>query len=625
MEKKGYRFCRPMLHNGRRTRTLTIPTGAMAVQRWMIPSFKWTIFPKLVLALMLVVTPLYGIGLYMNESGKSRLNEEMSKSLTSRVGFHLNSLEIEHEHMMNLLQQSLRTKDIQQITFMSETMSLFEFTEVIRRIQEQLVQLKGSSVYAKNVSAHIMTLGRTLSTEHSITDELGSDFEAVRELSETGGSGLLYWQDRLFLAASYPGVEGIQRRPGFIVVVELDQTAIRQALQPFHTDYEQSGAALFYLEQGLVLGRDRGSPMLDRLNTVLASKYNAEDYNGLEELEEDGTNYLFVYQYSPILGGYFTAYLPRDEFLGPIHQHRTMLWVLSILAGLLCVLYAYWLYRLIHRPLQHLIKAFRKVEKGKFEPVELPQPNDEFLYLFQRFNSMTDRLNVLVHQVYEQRLREQSLELKQLQAQINPHFLYNTYFILYRLAKLNDNESIARFSQYLGEYFQYITRNGAEEVPLELELRHSKTYVEIQNIRFKDRIAVEFGEPPQEARGLTVPRLILQPIIENAYKYGLEVKRKNGKIRVKLELDHTMLTITVEDNGEKLTEESIASVQEAIARNGGEMELTGLLNVHRRLLIRYGECSGVRVSRSELGGMKVVLRLQVDETAAAIPQQEEGA
>src|SRR5690606_13977204 len=98
----------------------------------------------------------------------------------------------------------------------------------------------------------------------------------------------------------------------------------------------------------------------------------------------------------------------------------------------------------------------------------------------------------LIHQVYEQQLRAQSSELKQLQSQINPHFLYNTYFILYRLAKLNDNESIARFSHYLGDYFQYITRNASEDIPLEMEFKHAMTYAEIENIRFNNRIQVHF-------------------------------------------------------------------------------------------------------------------------------------
>src|SRR5690606_10880373 len=201
--------------------------------------------------------------------------------------------------------------------------------------------------------------------------------------------------------------------------------------------------------------------------------------------------FVVAYQYSEAYGYYLAAYIPTEQILGPVNTYRNLLWLLSFIALVIIVIYSYWIYRLIHRPLQSLVKAFRKVEQRQLSPIDLPNTNDEFRYLFERFNLMVGNLNELIHQVYEQQLRAQSSELKQLQSQINPHFLYNTYFILYRLAKMNDNESIAHFCQYLGEYFQFITRNASGDIPLEMEFNHSRTYAEIQNIRFKNRIQVE--------------------------------------------------------------------------------------------------------------------------------------
>ncbi|MBO9599869.1 MAG: histidine kinase, partial [Cohnella sp.] len=226
--------------------------------------------------------------------------------------------------------------------------------------------------------------------------------------------------------------------------------------------------------------------------------------------------------------------------------------------------------------------------------------------------------------VYEEQLRLQQAELKQLQAQINPHFLYNTYFILYRLAKLQDNESIAQFSQYLGEYFQYITRNGVDNVSLEMEFRHAQTYAQIQNIRFKNRIRVEFEELREPYRSILVPQLILQPLLENAYMHGLEARRKAGLIRVAVGEENGMIRITVEDNGDKLTDEKLASLQASLLVQGAEHEYTGLLNVNRRLQLRFGSEYGVHVRRGELGGLSVTLSMRAQANVATGQSVEGG-
>jgi len=572
-------------------------------RRWRL-----TIFPKLFLAFMLLIAPLYGIGLLMNKTGEAKLVDELSHSLESKTDFYLNILEMENEHMISLLQQYMNDKDLQHLTYLSGTMTLFEFTEVIRSVQVKLEQLKGSSIYALRTNAHILTLNRSLSNEESISSELNPDFEAVQSLTETSGTRFFYWHGRMFLAISYPGIESVAIYPGFILSIELDLQAVKNALSVFE-DHEQSGAALIHTKYDMVLTNNKNASLSDFLKQFIADKYRSGHRDGIEQVMYDGKQYFMSYRYSPVLEYYLIAYTPVEQMLGSLDQYRDLLWLLSFLSLFIVLAYSYWIFRLIHRPLQNLIKAFRKAELGQLTPTGLPKSNDEFLYLFQRFNMMMENLNVLIHEAYEQKLRIQSSELKQLQAQINPHFLYNTYFILYRLAKLNDNESIAQFSQYLGQYFQFITRNAAEDVPLELEFRHSKIYAEIQSIRFKGRIHVDFDELPAESLAVVVPRLILQPIIENSYKHGLETRSKNGFIHVGVSTESNCLFITVEDDGQPLSAEKFTQLLSSLSLQQGELEYTGLLNVHRRLQIRFGQDFGVTVERSELGGLKVTLKL----------------
>ncbi|PIB49060.1 hypothetical protein AOA60_29080, partial [Pseudomonas sp. 2822-17] len=120
-------------------------------------------------------------------------------------------------------------------------------------------------------------------------------------------------------------------------------------------------------------------------------------------------------------------------------------------------------------------------EKGGLDqPIEHSK-KDEFGFLYDRYNKMMRRLKVLIDQDYKQKMMMQKAELKQLQSQINPHFLYNSFFILNSLAKIEDTERIELFTNMLGEYFRFITKNGESEVPLVDEIKHARTYTEIQS------------------------------------------------------------------------------------------------------------------------------------------------
>lgn len=574
--------------------------------------WRLTIFPKLIIAFLVVIAPIYVIGLQMNRLGESSVREELSKSLKSKVDFYLNSLEVENERMMSLLQRYVVDKDVQHLAFISNTMTIGEWSEAVLRIQDKLEVIKGSSLYVKSASAHILTLKRTLSTEKSISDTLDEEYEAVASVYERKGPGIFYWKNRLFLAVAYPGSDLPGMQETFVLSIELNLETLEQSLLTI-TDYDNSGAMLINSEQNWSLKGNGNAELVNELKDFLDERTDLETREGISQVSLDGSLHLVAFKHSPTFGYDLVAYVPPEQMLGSIEKYRNLLWMLSFISLAIVVAYSYWLYRLIRKPLYKMISGFRKVEAGLMESMVLPKSNDEFMYLFQRFNMMMDKLKVLIHEVYEQKIRAQSSELKQLQSQINPHFLYNTYFILYRLAKMNDNDSVVRFSQHLGEYFQYITRNASDDVSLEAEIRHSRTYVEIQNIRFaKSRIEVDFGELPEGCKDMKVPRLIVQPFIENAYQYGLESRRKDGRIIVAMVPSNDNLFISVEDNGEKLKDADLLKLEGDLAERGKDMEYTGVLNVHRRLQIRFGAEYGVSVKRGEMGGMKVTLKLPIE-------------
>ena len=265
--------------------------------------------------------------------------------------------------------------------------------------------------------------------------------------------------------------------------------------------------------------------------------------------------------------------------------------------------------RTVGRPVDGLQSAFRRAGEGDLD-VRLPrQDAREFDQLASGFNAMTAHIDQLITTNYRQTIRLQTAELKQLQAQINPHFLYNSFYFLRHLVATEDNETAEEFCRYLGQYFHYITRSDKNTLPLREEYDHAVSYLNIQLMRFGGTVEADIAALPQSMHALIVPRLIIQPVVENCFKYGLNTTGKTGCIRISFEEAESTVSVIIENNGNDLTDEALEHLSGALALPSTEASFTGLVNTHHRLKYFYGEEAGVEVSRSALGGLLVRLRL----------------
>lgn len=564
------------------------------------------IFRKLLVTFLLVIAPLYGVGLLFNQQAKSSVMDGITHSMMSQVDYYLDSLETEVERMKKLQREFILDQDLQNISFTTEIMDQYTWSRTVLRIQNKLQLLKSSSIYIDNVNAYILTENRTISSNSNITKDIGSAYAELQKLQFSENTNLLYWNQKAVLRMNYPESEDENSKPYYTLDLELSFDELRRSLEQF-SNYENSGAFLMIPEHEQTISSHYDHAVLQEITDSFV-EYDQYKHGVLAKTAEEIT-YQVAYKYSPKLQLYLFIYVPEQEMLGKLDAYETWLWIFTMISLFVIIVFSNQIYRILYKPMQKLISAFGQIQKGNMHQVTLPQSKDEFSLLYQKFNSMVRQLDVLIHEVYEQKIRAQNSELKQLQSQMNPHFLYNTYFTLYRLAKIEDQENVLLFSKYLGEYFQYLTRNAAAYVPLEEEMAHTLTYINIQNIRFSNRIEVDIEELPQPARTLKVPKLILQPIVENAFKYALEQKSRDGIIRISFTLDTDYLRIRVEDNGEGLSDQDIRSLKSYLLRSGNDVENTGIRNVHRRLSIMFGGESGLQLTRASLGGLCVQLNL----------------
>ncbi|MBP1994700.1 sensor histidine kinase [Paenibacillus eucommiae] len=580
-----------------------------------------SIFAKLVFAFMVVLIPLYALSLIMNESASRSVKEQITASLYSRAQFYMYSLETDFNRIIRLEQEFVNDSDLNKLSNSADIMEDFDKTIVINRLRSRLGLLKTSNPYILNVGISIASINRTLSTGDIIGPIDQSLFRQLSQPTDRYVSPFLTYNDRLFISVPYPEI-GRREDQQFVIAVEIDKAEISSVLHRI-ADNAEGGVALFDNRlRWQVAHRPSGKGDIDAaelargLGLLSDSESEASAESGYRTVTYGGTPYIVAFEQSPTLDATLLTYLPEQVVLGSLRKYRDGYWVISLVSAIVVVLFSYLIYRLIHQPLRTMVVAFRKVEHGNLDAPIVHKNRDEFSYLYSQYNSMIGRLKVLIHEVIEHQYRVRLSELKQLQLQINPHFLYNSFIIIYRMAKVNETENVMRFSKYLGSYYQYITHNSQQEVPLKEELDFVRTYVEIQKYRYAGNVHIDFPDPPPWVGLIPIPRLILQPLLENCYKHGLIDPERDGIIAVSFRVSENRdeLTIGIEDNGDSLEDTELLRLRQSLDAELEPPESTGLYNVHRRLRIKFGNESGVRLERSQLGGLKVEVVLPLSLT-----------
>ncbi|BBH23241.1 hypothetical protein Back11_45860 [Paenibacillus baekrokdamisoli] len=566
-----------------------------------------SIFKKIMAAFLAALLPLMAVTWMINEKGSDNVRSEISESVLNTTRFYMDSLDKEADRISRYLPNYVMDKDMMEIAITGTDMSSYERSRKILDIQRRLELMKDSSPFIKEAKAYIPLIERTILSNNYETNLNELEYSSMQHNEKLYEEPFIYWKDRLFITMQYPS--NTAKNPLYIVGVELSTTKIKETLtQIGGTRGGQS--ALINLERGWDIESGMEPALLEQMKAFALEKRESKSDEGYETIIFNGKRFLSVYKFSSLWNSYSITCIPEEMVLGSLQMYRALFWWACALAVCIVLFFTYFLLRFIYRPLMKLVHSFRRVQQNRLEPIVIDRGADEFGYLYQAFNDTVRSLKTLIEENYEQQIRNQRSELKRLQSQINPHFLYNCFFVLCRLIKSeSQKEKAYQFCLYIGQYFQFITRNDEDDILFELEVEHSRTYVEMQSICYGERIEVLFeGDVP----ATHVPRLILQPIIENAYKHALGNMLKPGELWVHSKQEENVFSMYVEDNGESITDEEIELLRKKLRHSTNRIEeTTGLMNVHRRIQLRYGEEYGITVSRSELGGLQVRIKLSV--------------
>ncbi len=312
------------------------------------------------------------------------------------------------------------------------------------------------------------------------------------------------------------------------------------------------------------------------------------------------------------MGYIYTQSLPLNEVYGPISREITsVIWISVLIAFSAALILTWFLLLDVVRPFHRLSLAINRLGQGDFTTRIAERRKDEFGHLYQSFNSTAAQLELLIQEAYVQRLARRQSELEFLQAQINPHFLYNTLDCIYRLIMGGDHEEGGKAIINLSRLFRLSLGRGPAIVNIKSAIEQLSHYINLQQLRHGDRIQVEIRIEPDILR-YQIPKLLLQPIVENAFIHGLEPKQGNGLLSIIGLRENNTIHFIISDNGIGLNQEQLLKSQADLSDTATK-KAHGMVNVHRRLKLAYGEEWGITLSANPDGGLRVDIRWPAQE------------
>lgn len=367
-------------------------------------------------------------------------------------------------------------------------------------------------------------------------------------------------------------------------------------------------------EEGVYLLNQEGAIIAAYGKTDNSAAYLGDNYKMLSEGQKGvfGGKQFFVKEIENS-GCYVGKAVPQQTFWTMFREisYVPVVLMLGVLLGILPVML--FVSRVISRLLENLGDAMQQFQQGDFKHQLKVESNDEVGQVAQCFNHMVSEIEQLINKNYIMVLKKRESELAVLQAKINPHFLYNALDSIYWQAMSADDEETAESIYELSQLFRLVLGNGKEIVTVEAELQLLQRYLEIQKLRFMRQLEYHFDVEPEILQE-KIPKLILQPFVENAVIHGMEKQEEACEITISGHLEDRFLKFQVRDTGVGVTEEQLKKIWEPETNKAYSSQRIGryaIYNVKERLRLKYGDAFQLKIESKVGKGTQVTLVIPV--------------
>ncbi len=571
-------------------------------------SFIITILVAAMVGIIVICTAFVFLSVYVNSMEQSAVtnSEQAVVQVSNTVGNYIDDM----KEIMNLIEESYRQERKEQ-------------EDILTALTEVRSDLVAIYIYDEDGSLCNAYTGSSVLKENYLQNLSYVEEEAYEE-------GMIYISQphvETLLQDEYPWVVSVLQEMGDKdgrrnrVVIDIrfskisdyvDEVGIGRHGYCFIMD--DGGEIIYHPQQQLLYSGLKKEPAAKMCSRADGSYEENEIIFTVRTLENCGWRVVGV--------SYFHELVTAKE--REVAGLSVMILVIVLLVTLLC---SYSMSCMVSRPIQRLVNAMGEFEKNAENfSYRAKGGSKEIQALSQSFDHMVRQIQDLMNRVRQEEISLRKTELKALQAQINPHFLYNTLDAIGWLCEEERSRDAVEMVNALAKLFRISISRGHELITIEKELEHAGNYLKIQNFRYKNQFTYDF-QVEEECLGYYCNKITLQPIIENAIYHGLDRMVDEGHIVVRVYGEEDDVVLEVEDNGVGMTKEQCHSI---LQKEPGDVSGIGIKNVNDRIKIYFGEDYGIMIESEPDVGTKVKIRMpklkkeDVETYTGAVKNKETG-
>ncbi|MBD2872484.1 sensor histidine kinase [Paenibacillus arenilitoris] len=563
------------------------------------------LFSKITIVIAILIVPTLLMYVKSNQVATQVIRDELIQSNLSRLTFFLRQMDLINEQLWGTAYILLDDPDA--LKLMDEGINDFTYDAIrAKEVLQKKVSLQSNAmtwinhlgIYSPVTGAAVSNNPRAQYSMEYFEANLYNDW--VYKPLQLGIKEENYFIRHMTKPFT---LEKKPKEMNLIVEVAISESNIKKMLKTFGSG--KPSAPFFYHPLYQPIYYDRFAQDQETIIEFMHGMELGTEGSSVVRIKEQ--SYLLCYARSETFGWYLVEFTPLDKVMEPVQNSSDRFYAATALLLLIGVAAAALLYRNVQMPIMQIIHAVKKMRNGNYLHRITKKTNREFSFLYEQFNQMTEEIHNLIEHVYQEQIRVKEATVKQLQSQINPHFLYNNFAFIQSMAMMDNKEAIIAFTQHLSRYYRSTIKYSDTLAPIREEIELVRNYLEILKMQMNGLTYVL--RIPPEAEEIKIPRLSLQPLVENAIVHGIENRLGSGRIEVNAVWHEAYLDISVEDDGIGMNESAIKKLNASLRVNSDGYEWSGTWNVHQRLVRRFGEKSGLHISRSELGGLKVAIRI----------------
>lgn len=552
-----------------------------------------SILLKLICVILAFFIPVIVSGIVTINLSLKEANEQKRQMLANELVSHMSDIEEEMEFIYTTLSNiTVSDTEISQLISKYSSLSAYELGQSVASLHSKISLVKNTSSLIENVIVYSPLIERAFSSKEYYIDQfIPKQSQEFATILENRNFPFINYKGNTYISSPFP--INSRKEPVYILYVQLNNRHLEEFLSSENKEFTYSISTISLEDQ----------KHLQESKNVYTPEKKAVEYFDFEKEEE---KYIGVRTYCSYLNQQIALWCP--ESIIPTQKQKTALSLLYmeifLLLGIVGILFYYSIK--INKPIHRLLYGFSQLEKQNFDICLSYKGKDELSDLIHYFNHMAVNLKSVITENYLKDISLKKSELQRLQAQISPHFLYNSFSIISHSINLGDADSAREMTRLLCSYFKFVSQNNMEYETLENEIAFCKIYLQIQHLRFGDRVTVEIMDIPKEYAQLEIPKMTIQPLVENAFKHGLAQVAEGGKICIQFNSLADFLEISIQDNGTGLSEIDAQNLMQAL-ETGSMPGHDGLCNVNNRIKLTFPDSPGIKIKTEKNRYFSVII------------------